>query len=108
MKMVISGSISIKALPADAIRRLDSIIALGADILIGDAPGIDSLVQRHLRRARYERVTVWHRGAYVRNNVRLLAQPPRRRQLHRPRQRHVRRNRLRPRDLGRPLERHAA
>lgn len=69
MKVCISGSLSIRSLPAAAIGRLDTILALGAEVLIGDAPGVDTLVQSLLADRGYRNVTVWHCGTTPRNNV---------------------------------------
>jgi hypothetical protein len=70
MKVCISGSRSIRTLPAAARARLDTILSLGAEILIGDEPGgVDTLVQRVLAERGYRAVTVWHRGAAPRSNV---------------------------------------
>lgn len=69
MKVVIFGSIAVKALPADARANIDRIIALGAHILVGDAPGVDSEVQRYLVQKGYRCTTVYHRGARARNNL---------------------------------------
>lgn len=70
MKVCISGSRSIRTLPAAALARLDAILALNAEILIGDNPlGVDTLVQRVLAERGYQAVTVWHRGTAPRSNV---------------------------------------
>lgn len=70
MKVCISGSRSIRTLPAAALARLDRILSLGASVLIGDEPsGVDTLVQRVLAARGYQAVTVWHRGAAPRSNV---------------------------------------
>ena len=60
MKVVISGSRSIKVLPKQAIESIDKIIEQGFEILIGDAPGIDSLVQQYLKSKNYQNVVVYH------------------------------------------------
>jgi hypothetical protein len=69
MKVVISGSRSIKELPAEAKSRLQAIIDLNAEILVGDAPGVDSLVQEFLVQQQYQRVCVYFAYAKARNNV---------------------------------------
>lgn len=62
MKVCISGSRSIRTLPAAALARLDQVLALNAEIEIGDEPfGVDTLVQRVLAERGYQAVTVWHR-----------------------------------------------
>lgn len=60
MKVVISGSRSIKVLPQQTIESIDKIIEQGFEILVGDAPGIDNLVQQYLKSKGYENVTVYH------------------------------------------------
>ena len=70
MKVCISGSRSVRALPAAALDRLETILSLNAEILIGDEPsGIDTVFQRVLASRGYRAVTVWHRGAEPRSNV---------------------------------------
>ena len=64
----VSGSRSIKSLPAQVRDHLDRHITANSHILVGDAHGADSLVQQYLANAGYERVTVFHIGAAPRNN----------------------------------------
>jgi hypothetical protein len=68
LKVVISGSRSIDKLAPEAIERIDSIISLGAEILVGDAHGIDTEVQKYLKSQNYERATVHHAYENPRNN----------------------------------------
>lgn len=58
--VIISGSRSIKELPAEAIASLNRIIELQFKIIIGDAPGVDSLVLNYLRQAKYHCVKVYY------------------------------------------------
>lgn len=67
MKIVISGSRSISRLSESVKSRLDKIISLDADILIGDAPGVDALVMDYLVQKKYSKVTVWFIGREPRN-----------------------------------------
>jgi adenine-specific DNA-methyltransferase len=70
MKVCISGSRSIRTLPAAALAHLDDFLSLGAEILVGDEPyGVDTHVQRVLAARGYRAVTVWHRGTSPRSNV---------------------------------------
>lgn len=70
MKVSISGSRSVRNLPAVALARLENILSIGAEILIGDEPhGVDTAVQRLLAERGYRSVTVWHRGRAPRSNV---------------------------------------
>lgn len=57
---MISGSRSIKVLPGEAMSRIDTICELGADIMVGDAPGVDKLVQNYLLSKGYMQVVVYH------------------------------------------------
>lgn len=60
MKTVfISGSRSIRFLPFAAIESLDRIVELELPVIIGDAFGVDSLVQRYLQSKNYQKVTVY-------------------------------------------------
>lgn len=59
MTVFIAGSISIKRLTKAATDRLNSIIAKGNDVFVGDAGGVDTAVQRHLHDRRYDPVTVY-------------------------------------------------
>jgi PDZ domain-containing secreted protein len=65
----IFGSISIKALDTEATCLLDSMIAEKQTVLIGDAFGVDKLVQQYLFEHNYQFVTVYFSGAKVRNNI---------------------------------------
>lgn len=69
MKVMISGSRSIKTLPKDAIARIETIISLNAEILIGDCNGVDSAVQQYLKQRGYYQVFVYHIGKKPRCNV---------------------------------------
>lgn len=67
--VVISGSRSINSLPAEAIARLNKIMELNLEILVGDAYGVDAQVQRYLKSKAYTHVTVYHTGYRPRNNA---------------------------------------
>jgi hypothetical protein len=69
MKMFISGSISIRALDLPVIHLLDSIIAGGQTILIGDASGVDKLVQQYLFEHNYPDVIVYYSSDKIRNKI---------------------------------------
>ncbi len=69
MKVFISGSISIKRLPGNAIKKIDSIIDKNITIIIGDAKGIDSIVQKYLIKKGYKNVIVYFAGDLIRNNI---------------------------------------
>ena len=69
VSVAISGSRSIKSLNPEAITRINKIIELNFQIRIGDAPGIDTLVQSYLHSVNYSNVQVWHIGSKPRNNI---------------------------------------
>ncbi|RTZ92326.1 MAG: hypothetical protein DSY91_03820 [Deltaproteobacteria bacterium] len=58
-KVFISGSISIKNLPAEVCRSMDRIMDQGMRILVGDARGVDSLVQQYCLSRGYFDVTIY-------------------------------------------------
>jgi hypothetical protein len=68
-KVFIAGSISIKTLPAAITARIDRIIEKELGILIGDAPGVDRLVQQYLAEKAYGQVLVVHTAGVCRNNL---------------------------------------
>ena len=65
--VVVSGSRSIKALPIEAKTSLDTIMAKGFKVLVGDCYGVDKLVQQYLLDCGYANVEVWHAYAKPRN-----------------------------------------
>jgi len=69
MKIFISGSISIKQLPPLALEKINSIIEKNYRIIIGDAKGVDFLVQEYLLKNKYNDVTVYFTGDKIRNNA---------------------------------------
>lgn len=69
MKVFISGSISIKKLPQIAIDKLNRIMEQNFTVIVGDANGIDTLVQNYLADNSYSNVNIYHSGNYIRNNV---------------------------------------
>ncbi|KAA6327072.1 hypothetical protein EZS27_023903 [termite gut metagenome] len=70
MKIFISGSININALGFQAIKLLDSIIADGQIVLIGNAFGVDKLVQQYLFEQNYQPViVVYYAGDKIRTTL---------------------------------------
>ncbi|CAD5988734.1 hypothetical protein PCC9214_05451 (plasmid) [Planktothrix tepida] len=69
VSVAISGSRSIKSLNSECIARINKIIELNYQIRMGDAPGIDTLVQSYLHSVNYPSVQVWHIGNKPRNNI---------------------------------------
>jgi hypothetical protein len=55
----ISGSISMKKLPQKVINSINKIIDQNFEILVGDASGIDTLVQEYCLSLNYFNVTVY-------------------------------------------------
>jgi hypothetical protein len=68
-KIFIAGSISIQQLDPSHQALLDAVVHDKANVLIGDAPGIDRLVQLHLAARHVQNVTVFHVGNEPRNNA---------------------------------------
>jgi adenine-specific DNA-methyltransferase len=65
----VGGSRSIAHLPAAACERLDNIVASGAHVVIGDAAGADSAVQRHLLASGYRAVEIFASEGRPRHNL---------------------------------------
>lgn len=60
MKSVfVSGSISIKDIPSKIIQSIETIESKNFTVLVGDAPGVDALVQDKLARDGYKNVLVY-------------------------------------------------
>lgn len=59
MTVFIAGSISIKSLATAVTQRLDSIVQKKHSVVVGDAAGVDTAVQRHLHKRGYKPVTVY-------------------------------------------------
>ena len=68
MRVFISGSKSISALPEEVKSLLDSYIDTGAEILVGDCYGVDAAVQMYLDSKGYSNVIVYCSGETPRNN----------------------------------------
>ena len=68
-KVFISGSISIKRLPKEALKSIDKIISKKFEILVGDAKGVDSLVQRYCASRGYYNVKVYSIYDAPRNKI---------------------------------------
>jgi len=65
-KVFISGSISIKKLPQEVIDSIEKIIENNIRILVGDADGIDSLIQNFCLSKNYTNLTVYSISAIPR------------------------------------------
>lgn len=68
-KVFIAGSRQLSRLDADVKLRIDTMIAKGFTILVGDANGADKAVQRHLAKKGYRNVIVHCMADNCRNNV---------------------------------------
>ncbi len=68
MKIFISGSKSISALPEEVKSLLDTFIATDAEILVGDCYGVDAAVQKYLESKGCGNVTIYCSGETPRNN----------------------------------------
>ncbi len=67
-KVFVSGSMRIKRLDENILSRLNNIMAQDFWIIVGDANGVDSSIQKYLRDRRAESVLVYCAGGCPRNN----------------------------------------
>jgi len=65
----IAGSMNIKNLDAKVKERIDNIVSMGFDVIVGDADGADTSVQWHLFNRSDAKTTVFCSGSRPRNNV---------------------------------------
>jgi hypothetical protein len=68
----IGGSIGFRHLPTSVYSRIDNIIKNQFRIYVGDAPGVDVLVQNYLKEKEYKNLTVFYsfnNNKNCRNNV---------------------------------------
>lgn len=68
-KVFISGSMRIKNINHDVLRRIDNIIDSGFQVLVGDADGVDTSIQSYLVTKEVKSVLVYCTGDQPRNNV---------------------------------------
>ena len=68
MKIFIAGPRSVNELDKCVKQKLENIFFKGYNILIGDAGGIDSSVQRYMLSKKYKNVTVFASNGIARNN----------------------------------------
>lgn len=69
MKVFVGGSISIKYLDYEVQDELDKIMQGELDILIGDAYGVDSLIQKYCYKNGYNNVKIYACNGKARNNI---------------------------------------
>ncbi|MBK7901988.1 MAG: hypothetical protein IPJ97_02820 [Proteobacteria bacterium] len=67
-KVFISGSMSIENLDANVVDRLGNVIESDYQVLVGDADGVDSAIQKHLRSKQTSNVVIYCAGEKPRNN----------------------------------------
>jgi len=65
----ISGSLSIRQLPACVMERLGVIVDKELPVVVGDAPGADAAVQRFLSDCGVRHVTIFCGGSTPRHNI---------------------------------------
>lgn len=65
----IAGSISINRLHAKVRERIANVVASGLDVVVGDADGADSAIQKCLHELGAKKVTVYCTGEMARNNL---------------------------------------
>ncbi|MGL5988359.1 hypothetical protein [Cetobacterium sp.] len=68
MKVFIAGAIKIKELKKIVIEKLDGIIENNFEVLLGDAEGIDSSIQKYFKSKNYRNVEIYCTNREVRNN----------------------------------------
>jgi hypothetical protein len=68
-KIFLGGSRRLERLGAAVIERMESVVADGLRILLGDAVGIDLALQRYLASVDYRNVEIFHSGECCRCNV---------------------------------------
>lgn len=69
LKIFVSGSRSVSQLTQDFCHYLTAFTLSNETILVGDASGVDKLVQAFLNDLGYRNVIVYHAYSYPRNNL---------------------------------------
>jgi len=69
MTVVLGGSRKLRHLPDEVVSRLTLWLDADHAVVVGDAPGIDTVFQAFLKRRRYSLVTVFTSAPEVRNNL---------------------------------------
>jgi len=77
----VGGSRHVPSLPEAFVERLDNVIRQGFRVIVGDAGGADTAIQRYLLAVGYRNTTIFCLGARCRNNLgnwetRHVAVPP--------------------------------
>jgi len=68
-KVFISGSMRIKNLDKNVLNRIDNIVNLDYQVIVGDASGVDSSIQEYLNAMHSKLVIVYCAGKHPRNNI---------------------------------------
>jgi hypothetical protein len=68
-KVFISGSMRIKNLDEEVLKRINNIVESGYLVIVGDADGTDSSVQKYLNKKHLTSVIVYCSGDTPRNNI---------------------------------------
>ena len=68
-KVFISGSIRIKSLDENVLSRINNIVKSNYQVIVGDADGVDSSIQKYLESKQTKAVVVYCSGEKPRNNI---------------------------------------
>ena len=68
-KVFISGSMKIKNLDANVLGRINNIVDSNYQVIVGDADGVDSSIQKYLKSKQTKSVVVYCSGERPRNNI---------------------------------------
>lgn len=68
-KIFISGSMRIKNLDQNVLKRISNIINSNCQVIVGDADGVDSSIQDYLNNKQSKSVVVYCTGDQPRNNI---------------------------------------
>ena len=69
MRVFVGGSRNIKELDAEVYRALFGELNSNAHILVGDADGVDTEIQKFCHRQKYNNITVFASNGRARNNI---------------------------------------
>ncbi len=68
-KIFISGSMRIKNLNKEVLKRIDNIVNSQYEVIVGDAGGVDSSIQAYIESKNITLVSVYCTGSQPRNNI---------------------------------------
>ncbi len=68
-KVFISGSMKIKNLDSNVLARINNIVDSNYQVIVGDADGVDSSIQKYLESKQTKSVVVYCSGEKPRNNI---------------------------------------